>query len=63
MRRREWSGDVVRGLRRRLGLTQEAFAARVGVTVGVVSRWEHDRYAPSKLATAKLEALDREVAA
>ena len=33
-------GDVVAGLRREKGLTQEQLAARVGMSAPAVSKWE-----------------------
>jgi len=37
---------LVRELRKRLGLTQEKFAARLGVTFPTVNRWENGRTKP-----------------
>ena len=44
------SGDLVRSLRQRLGVTQEEFAHEIAVTVSTVNRWENGHSAPSKLA-------------
>lgn len=41
---------LVLELRRRLGLTQEQFAARVGVTFPTVNRWENRHSKPSRIA-------------
>jgi transcriptional regulator with XRE-family HTH domain len=46
---------LIRTMRRRLGLTQEKFAARVGVTFPTVNRWENGKARPSPLALQKIE--------
>ena len=43
-------GNVIRNLRRQLGMTQEDLAHALGITVGTVSRWEKGRFRPSRLA-------------
>lgn len=48
------TAELVRTLRRDLGLTQEEFAHELGITVGTVNRWENGRFHPSKLARAML---------
>ena len=48
---------VIREIRTRLGLTQEKFAARLGVTLPTVNRWENSRTKPSPLAIQKLRDL------
>ncbi|MDL1888688.1 helix-turn-helix transcriptional regulator [Nitrospirales bacterium NOB] len=50
---------LVRELRRRVGLTQEKFAARIGVTYPTINRWENGRTRPSPLALQRLEDLTR----
>jgi len=50
---------LVRELRDRTGLTQEKFAARLGVTFPTINRWENGRARPSPLAMEKIEALLR----
>ena len=50
---------LVRELRRRTGLTQEKFAARLGVTFPTINRWENGRARPSPLAMQKIEELQR----
>ena len=42
--------EIVKELRAQLGLTQEQFAAKVGVTWSTVNRWENGRGKPSPLA-------------
>jgi transcriptional regulator with XRE-family HTH domain len=41
---------LVRELRERTGLTQEKFAAKLGVTFPTINRWENCRAKPSPLA-------------
>ncbi len=52
----------VRRLRRRLNLTQQDFAARVGVSVITVHRWETGQSRPRRLALARLREIENEVA-
>ncbi len=49
--------EVVRWLRGRLGLSQVAFALRVGVSPSSVPNWEAGRAAPSPHSRARLAAL------
>jgi DNA-binding transcriptional regulator YiaG len=44
-------------LRSLCGLTQEQFAARLGVTVVTVNRWENYRSKPMPLAVRQLKAV------
>lgn len=52
--------ELVRELRLRLGLTQEEFAAKLGVTFPTVNRWENRRAKPSRMAMKLLEGLLRQ---
>jgi len=52
---------AVRTLRERFGLTQEKFAAKLGVTFPTVNRWENDRSRPSPLAMRQLGELARRI--
>lgn len=47
----------VRDLRLLYGLTQEQFAARLGVTLVTVNRWENYRTKPMPLALRQLKNL------
>jgi len=49
--------EMIKDLRSKLGLTQEQFAAKVGVTFSTVNRWENGRGTPSPLATRRIEEL------
>jgi transcriptional regulator with XRE-family HTH domain len=48
---------LVRKLRDLLGLTQEKFAAKLGVTFPTINRWENGRAKPSPLALARIREL------
>ena len=48
---------LIRELRKRTGLTQEKFAAKLGVTFPTINRWENSRAKPSPLAMQKIEEL------
>jgi transcriptional regulator with XRE-family HTH domain len=50
---------LVRDLRERTGLTQEKFAAKLGVTYPTINRWENGRAKPSPLALKQIEDLAR----
>ncbi|MCD6327386.1 helix-turn-helix transcriptional regulator [bacterium] len=52
---------MIRNLRAKLGLTQEQFAAKVGVTWSTVNRWENDRGRPSPLAMRRIEELQDQI--
>jgi putative transcriptional regulator len=52
---------LVRELRERTGLTQEKFAAKLGVTFPTISRWENGRAKPSPLALKQIADLLREL--
>ncbi|NEO29626.1 MAG: helix-turn-helix transcriptional regulator [Symploca sp. SIO3C6] len=48
-------GQLVRELRLSTELTQEKFAAALGVTYPTISRWENGHTKPSPLAIQKIE--------
>ena len=50
---------LVRELRERTGLTQENFAAKLGVTYPTINRWENGRAKPSPLALKQIDDLAR----
>ena len=52
---------LVRELRERTGLTQEKFAAKLGVTYPTINRWENGRAKPSPLALKQIEDLLRDL--
>lgn len=47
----------IKKLRKKLGLTQKEFAARLKVDAITISRWERNEQRPSKLAHRQLERL------
>lgn len=51
----------IKRLRTSLGLTQEQFAAKVGVTFSTVNRWENGKGTPSPLAMRRVEELQEEL--
>ena len=54
-----WTGERIAALRRRLGLSQAAFARELGVRQQTVSEWETGRYAP-RGASLRVLALAEE---
>ncbi len=52
---------IVKKLRTELGLTQEQFAAKVGVTFSTVNRWENNKGEPSPLAMKQIIDLRKKV--
>jgi transcriptional regulator with XRE-family HTH domain len=52
---------AIRDLRHKLGLTQEQFAAKVGVTFSTVNRWENGKSQPSPLALERIGRLAQSV--
>jgi predicted ATPase/DNA-binding CsgD family transcriptional regulator/DNA-binding XRE family transcriptional regulator len=54
----ETAGAWIRRLRQELGLTQEEFAQRLGVSGLTVSRWERNAGRPSTLSQRQLEQLE-----
>ena len=54
---RDGHAGIIREVRTRLGLTQEKFAARLGVTLPTINRWENGRASPSPLAMRNLREL------
>ena len=52
---------LITELRVSLSLTQEQFAARIGVTLSTVNRWENGKGKPSPLAKLRIEELQREL--
>lgn len=53
----ESTGNLIRSLRQKLGITQEEFAHAVAVTVSTVNRWENAHSEPSKLAWKAIREL------
>lgn len=53
-------GQFVRELRQLVGLTQEQFGMKIGVSYETISRWENGKMQPSSLALKQLEHLVQE---
>jgi len=54
-------GKLIRELRLLSGLTQEQFAAALGVTYPTINRWENGRSKPSPLGMGKIEDVMRDM--
>ena len=52
---------IIKKLRAALNLTQEQFAAKVGVTFSTVNRWENGKGKPSPLAMKQIEELQKKL--
>ena len=55
-------GAWIRELRERSGLSQAAFASRLGVRQQTVSEWETGRYAPRGASLTVLRHFEEEIA-
>jgi len=55
------TSKMIRQLRAALGLTQEQFAAKVGVTYSTINRWENSKGKPSPLAMLRIERLQKKL--
>jgi putative transcriptional regulator len=55
----DYLSKKIRLLRAKMGLTQEQYAAVVGVTFSTVNRWEKGKSRPSPLALKQMEELKR----
>ncbi|PSN16474.1 transcriptional regulator [filamentous cyanobacterium CCT1] len=50
-------GRLIREIRQTLELTQEKFAAQLGVSLPTINRWENGQATPSSLALRQIESL------
>ena len=50
----------IKSMRKRLGLSQEELAQRLGVSFTSVNRWENGQTKPSKLARRQIDLLMQE---
>jgi putative transcriptional regulator len=50
----------VRAMRQKLGMTQEVFAARYGLTLARLRDWEQGRSAPDGAVRAYLKVIEKE---
>lgn len=51
------TAEEIRTLRDKLGLTQEAFAARLGVAVSTLQKWEAGRHSPLRAMRRRMGAM------
>jgi len=49
--------EMIKKQRSDLGLRQEQFAAKIGVTYSTVNRWENNKTRPSPLALQRIKEL------
>ena len=59
----DYKGDLpklLKTLRKKLGLSQEELAQKLGVSFTSVNRWENQQTKPSKLARRQIETLCKE---
>jgi len=56
-------GQLIRELRQTLQLTQEKFAAQLGVSFPTINRWENGHATPSPLALKQIDSLLNQLAA
>jgi putative transcriptional regulator len=54
------ASKMIKQRRIALGLTQEQFAAKIGVTFSTVNRWENNKTKPSPLALQRIKELQKE---
>jgi len=52
---------LVKGLREQLGMTQEQFAQKVGVTYGSVNHWENGKRRPQPFLVRRLLEIKKEL--
>ena len=55
------TSKMIRQLRAALGLTQEQFAAKVGVTYSTINRWENSKGKPSPLAMLRIKKFQQKI--
>ncbi len=54
------TGEEVKALREKLGITQQALASKVGVANQTLNRWERGWFKPCKFAVEKLKQIEAE---
>lgn len=54
-------GHLIRALRQLTGLSQEQFAAALGVAFSTINRWENGHMQPSPLALKQIQTMLREL--
>jgi len=61
IRAKKGISQMIRELRIALNLTQEQFAAKIGVTYSTINRWENSKGMPSPLAIIRIEKLQQKI--
>ena len=56
-----WNSELIKALRRHMGLTQAEFAERLGVRQKTVSNWENGLYVPTRATCKHLELVAQRV--
>jgi putative transcriptional regulator len=54
-------GELIQQIRQRIGLTQEEFALKIGVSYTSVNRWENHKTMPVALVLRRIEEILREM--
>jgi transcriptional regulator with XRE-family HTH domain len=47
-------GDIIKKVRKQLGITQEQLARELDISFSTINRWENGHTSPSKLARRRL---------
>jgi len=55
--------ELVKEVRRQLGISQEELAHELGVSFATINRWENGKTTPFKLARAQFDAFCRKMVA
>lgn len=55
-----WNGDLIKGLREHMGLSQAQLAETLGVRQQTISEWETGLYAPSLRTSKHLDLIARD---
>ena len=63
LKQKENISKLIIELRKITGLSQEKFAAKLGVTFPTINRWENGRTKPSPLAMKQIEEMIRNLGA
>lgn len=53
----QWTGELIEGLRRHMGLTQIEFAEEIGVRQQTISEWERGHYEPRRAMSRYLNMV------
>jgi transcriptional regulator with XRE-family HTH domain len=53
--------ELVKKVRKQLGLSQEDLAHKLGVSFATINRWENSKTMPSKLARSQFDSLYKEM--